>query len=76
MGDKETIYQIKSTLQLFYSVRWYNFKEVIKMKPLKEKIGITIDGDILEKVKQAAEEDDRSVSQFINLVLKKYFADK
>lgn len=40
------------------------------MKPLKEKISITIDSDILEKAKQAAEEDDRSLSQYINLVLK------
>ena len=46
------------------------------MKPLKEKISITIDGDLLEKVKRAAEDDDRSLSQFVNLVLKKYFADK
>ena len=42
------------------------------MKPLKEKISITIDNDILEKLKQKAEEDDRSLSQFINLILKDY----
>ena len=42
------------------------------MKPLKEKISITIDNDILEKLKQRAEEDDRSLSQFINLILKDY----
>ncbi|MBR2605136.1 MAG: toxin-antitoxin system protein [Clostridia bacterium] len=42
------------------------------MKPLKEKISVTIDSDVLEKAKQAAEADDRSLSQFINLVLKKY----
>ena len=40
------------------------------MRPLKEKISITIDSDILEKVKIEAEKDDRSVSQYINLVLK------
>jgi len=44
------------------------------MKPIKEKISITLDNDILEKLRQAAEEDDRSVSQYINLVLKKHFA--
>lgn len=38
------------------------------MKPLKEKISITIDSDLLEKIKQVAEEDDRSVSQFKNRV--------
>lgn len=42
------------------------------MKPLKEKISVTIDNDILEKLKQLAEEDDRSLSQFINLILKEY----
>lgn len=42
------------------------------MKPLKEKISITIDWDILEKIKKMAENDDRSLSQYINIVLKKH----
>ena len=42
------------------------------MKPLKEKISITIDGDVLEKLKQLAEKDDRSLSQYINLILKRH----
>lgn len=42
------------------------------MKPLKEKISITIDGDLLEKLKEKAEEDCRPLSQYINLVLKKH----
>ena len=42
------------------------------MKPLKEKISITIDSDILEKIKYQAELDDRSLSQYINLVLKQH----
>ena len=40
------------------------------MKPLKEKISITIDNDILKKLKAYAEEDDRSLSQYINIILK------
>ena len=44
------------------------------MRPLKEKISITIDSDILEKIKLKAEEDDRSLSQYINLVLKQHIA--
>ena len=40
------------------------------MKPLKDKISITIDSDILEKIKIEAENDDRSLSQYINIVLK------
>ena len=40
------------------------------MKPLKEKISITIDSDILEKLKKIADEDCRPLSQYINLVLR------
>lgn len=46
--------------------------EVFKMKPLKEKISITIDGDLLDKLKEHAENDERSLSQYINLVLRKH----
>ena len=42
------------------------------MKPLKEKISITIDSDLLTLLRQEAENDERSLSQFINLVLRKY----
>lgn len=41
------------------------------MKPLKEKVSITLDSNI---VKEMAEKDDRSFSQFINLILKDYIA--
>lgn len=42
------------------------------MKPLKEKISITIDSDVLEKIRILAENDDRSLSQYINIVLKSH----
>ena len=42
------------------------------MKPLKEKISITIDADVLKALREKAEADDRSLSQYINLILKKY----
>lgn len=42
------------------------------MKPLKEKISITIDWDVLEKIKALADSDDRSLSQYINIVLKNH----
>ena len=45
------------------------------MKPLKEKISITIDNDILAKLKEKAECDDRSLSQYINIVLKQHIKD-
>lgn len=40
------------------------------MKPLKTKISITIDEDILLKLREMAEDDDRSLSQYINMLLK------
>ena len=42
------------------------------MRPLKEKISITIDSDVLEKIKTEAENDDRSLSQYINILLKEH----
>ena len=46
------------------------------MKPLKEKISITIDSDILEMLREKAELDDRSLSQYINLILKEHLKQK
>lgn len=42
------------------------------MKPLKNKVSITLDADLIEKIKELAEKDDRSFSQYINLILKGY----
>ena len=42
------------------------------MRPLKKSVSITIDSDLLEKVKVIAELDDRSYSQVVNLALKEY----
>lgn len=42
------------------------------MKPLKNKVSITLDEDVIEKIKQLAESDDRSFSQYINMVLKEH----
>ena len=47
-------------------------KECIAMKPLKEKVSITLDNNIVEEIKLLAEEDDRSFSQYINMILKTY----
>lgn len=40
------------------------------MKPLKSKVSITLDSDVIENIKGLAENDDRSFSQYINMVLK------
>ncbi len=42
------------------------------MRPLKERVSITLDWDLLEKVREEAEKDDRSLSQYINIVLKEH----
>lgn len=42
------------------------------MQPLKERICITIDSDLLEKLRKKADEDCRPLSQYINLVLRKH----
>ena len=42
------------------------------MKPLKQRVSLTLDEDIVEKIKIRAEECDSSVSQYINLVLKEH----
>ena len=46
------------------------------MKPLKEKVSITLDSDIVKEIKDMAEKDDRSFSQYINKVLKEYVNSK
>ena len=46
------------------------------MKPLKEKISITIDQDVLEQLREKAEKDDRSLSQYINIILKEHLKSK
>ena len=41
-------------------------------KPLKSKVSITLDEDVIKKIKKLAEADDRNFSQYISLVLKKH----
>lgn len=42
------------------------------MKPLKVKVSVTLDSDIVEKLKVLAEKDDRSFSQYVNILLRKH----
>lgn len=44
------------------------------MKPLKEKVSITLDSNVIKDLKLLAEEDDRSFSQYINKILKDYLS--
>ena len=36
------------------------------------KVSVSLDEDIIEKCKYLAEEDDRSFSQYVNLILRKW----
>ena len=40
------------------------------MKLLKTKVSITLDDNIIKEIKDLAEKDDRSFSQYINKILK------
>lgn len=51
-------------------------KEAEKMRPLKEKVSITLDSDIVQKIKDMAEADDRSFSQYVNMILKEHVTKK
>lgn len=48
----------------------------MKLKPLKKKVSITLDEDIIERIKLIAENEDRSFSQYVNLVLKEYLKEQ
>ena len=42
------------------------------MRPLKQKVSVTLDEDIVKRVKELSEEQQRSFSQYINLVLSEH----
>ena len=45
------------------------------VKPLKKSVSITLDMPILEQIQALAEREDRSLSSYINLVLKAHLED-
>lgn len=50
----------------------YYLAGVSIIKPLKIKVSVTLDSDLVEKAKELAEKDDRSFSQYINILLRKH----
>lgn len=42
------------------------------MKACKQKVSVTLDAALLQKAKELAKADDRSLSQYINMVLYKH----
>lgn len=65
---------------LFYCIMNKSFGKIKQvgdiMRPLKEKISITLDCDLLDILRKQAENDDRSLSQYINIILKKHINKK
>jgi len=42
------------------------------MKPLKTKVSVTLDSDIVAQIKELSEKDERSFSQYVNLLLRNH----
>ena len=57
---------------LSYLLVKYPIKEADNIRPLKEKVSITLDSDVVQRIKELAEADDRSFSQYINMILKEH----
>ncbi len=41
-------------------------------KPYKQKVSVSLDEDVITQIRELADNDDRSFSQYINLVLKEH----
>lgn len=41
-------------------------------RPYKQKVSISLDEDVIAEIRELAENDDRSFSQYINLILKEH----
>ncbi|MCI9331448.1 MAG: toxin-antitoxin system protein [Oscillibacter sp.] len=45
------------------------------MRPLKTRVSLSLDEEVVNKLRILAEEDDRQLSSYINLVLRKHLRD-
>lgn len=69
------LYSILSELSILIPTLCYNFCEVMIMssqRPLKDKVSITLDSDVIQAIKELSEQDDRPFSQYVNRVLRKH----
>lgn len=44
----------------------------MKDKPYKVKVSVSLAEDVIERIKELAEKDDRNFSQYINMILRKH----
>lgn len=42
------------------------------LKPLKENVSVSLDSEVIQKIRILADEDERNFSQYINKVLKEH----
>lgn len=42
------------------------------MNPLKERVSLTLDENVIKAIKDLADQNDRSFSAYVNIVLKKH----
>lgn len=47
----------------------------MEQKPLKDKICISLDPEVVQEIRTLAEEDDRSFSSYVNIILRKHIKD-
>ena len=50
---------------LLFKMLYYTQKRRFNVKPLKTKVSITLDTNIIEELKELADADDRSFSRYI-----------
>lgn len=58
----------------FNEIQGHDCKRGVSMKPLKQKVSLTLDEDLIAKLRVLAENCDRSLSQYINVTLKEHVA--
>ena len=46
------------------------------MKPLKTSVNLSLDEDVVARLRALAEEDDRPLSSYINLILRNYLRER
>ena len=46
------------------------------MRPLKTRVSLTIDENLFSELKMQAEKEERSLSQFVNMILKEHLDKK
>ena len=81
LGSSVIYNELYYFILLYTTLYWrvgiiFIMKNMNTQKPLKSKVSITLDEDVIRRIKELADADDRNFSQYINLVLKKHLEKK